>query len=158
MLIEVELHAEFAAAQARQAAADDVDRPQQPLRQQRRDEDRDRERGAGDGHRRAERRVEILPDQQRRDTDPDCADLRTAEEQRLAELEVLSLAGVNRDQLRQRRQLLTLEQRIGMGDGEAVCVDDRRERDVLRVQTRFEHRAQTRIGAHGLERIDAVGH
>ena len=46
VLVQVQLHAELAPAEARQAAPDDVDRPQQPLRQQRRDEHRDAERRA----------------------------------------------------------------------------------------------------------------
>jgi hypothetical protein len=53
---------------------------------------------------------------------------------------------------------LPFEQRIGVSDRESTGVDDRRERDVLRVQARLEHRPQPGIGADGLERIGAVGH
>ena len=82
-LIEVEPDAELAAAQPRQAAADDVNRPQQQLREQHRADDRHGQRDDGRHDARAERRVQILPDQQRRDADADRAEIGVAEQQRL---------------------------------------------------------------------------
>jgi hypothetical protein len=99
LLVQVELHANLALAQACQSAADHVNRTEEQLRQQRRDHHRNRERAKGGQQGRPQRLVEIVPDQQRRHADPRRSDFRVAEQQRAAELEVLSLARVDGAQL-----------------------------------------------------------
>ena len=93
LLIQVQPHAEFAATESREAASDHMDRTQQQLRQQRRDQDGDgqrRERGRDGG---AQREAQLIADEQRRDADPDRPELRIArrKHERLPELEILSL-------------------------------------------------------------------
>src|SRR5205814_2022239 len=61
------------------------------------------QRRQGRRQRRAQRLIEILPDQQRRYADAGRADLGVAQQQRAAELEILSLARIDGEQLRQRR-------------------------------------------------------
>ena len=134
-----------------------MNRPEQELRQQHRADDRHGERDAGRHDRRAERGVQILPDQQRRDADADRSEIGVAEPQRLPELEVLSLSCVDGLQLRERRsrdelgeiaarrQHLAFARRIGMRHGHAFDVHDRREGDVLGIEARFENRPEPRI-------------
>src|SRR6185295_19490615 len=102
---------------------------------------------------------QIVADQQRRDADADRSDFAIAEQQRLAVLEVLPLARVDRAQLRERRlreqlgevaagrQRLPFERAIAVQDGEAVDVDQRGVGDVLRVaEARLENRSEPGIG------------
>src|SRR5262249_19720825 len=102
---EVHLDAELAAPEPRQAAANQVNRTQQQLREQHRDEDRDRQGGERRPDPRPQRLVQVVADQQRRDTDANRSDLAIAEQQRLAMFEVLALARVDRAQLLERRLL-----------------------------------------------------
>ena len=167
VLIEIETDAELTLTEPRQAASNDVNRPEQQLRQQARHKHRDRQRREGGGSGGSERRVEVLPDQQRRNADAERRELGVAEQQRLLELQIAPLARVDGHQLRQRRtrkepaqvaarrQRLTVESGIGVRDDEVVHVDDRRKRHVLGVETRGENRPQTGIGAQRLVRIGA---
>ena len=161
VLIEIELHAELAASEARQAAADHVNRPQQQLRQQHRDEHRHAERRrAPSTQRRPQRRVEIAARISSVETpmriEPNSV---SPSSSGCAELEVAPLARVDRAQLRRAATAPAARSRsppAGSGcpssDGSACAtatpcdVDDRRERHVLRVEARLEDRAQAGIG------------
>ena len=170
LLVEVELDAELALAEASQAAADHVDRPEEELRQQRRDQHRHRQRAERGDQCGTQRLVEVLADQQRRHADARRSNLGVAEQQRAAELEVLPLARVDRAQLRQRRPLeqlaevadrrqpLPFERPIGVRHGHAVDIGQRRVHHVLRVEARLEDRAQAGIGAQRGERLGAADH
>ncbi len=81
VLAEIELDAQLALSQPRQAAADDMNGPQQQLREERRPEDRHRQRDQRGERGRSERSIQIAPNQQRRHADanrPELADRRAA--------------------------------------------------------------------------------
>jgi hypothetical protein len=170
LLIEIQTHAELALPESRQTAPDDMNRPQHQLRQQHRPEHRDAEGDERRQRRRPQRGVEIAADQQRRHADPDRSELGVAEQQRLAELQVHPLAAIDRAQLIDRRPLenriqvvgerhpAALERRVGVRHRHAACVDNRRERHVLRVQTRLEDRSQPGIAVQRLVGVDACHH
>ena len=169
VLTEIEAHAQFAATEAREAAANDVNRSQQKLREEHRAHDRDGERDTGHHDGGAKRGVQILPDQQRRHPDANRSEIGVAEPQRLPEFEILSLPRVDRLQLRQRRsreqlgevaarrQHLAFARRIGMRDGEAFDVHERGVGDVLRIEARFENRPEARILVQCVVRGGGVG-
>ena len=75
VLVEVQLHAELAAPQARQTAADHVNRPEQQLREQHRDQHRDGQRRQRRRERGPQRPFRSSPNQQRRHADADRSDL-----------------------------------------------------------------------------------
>jgi hypothetical protein len=147
-----------------------MDRAEHQLRQQHRAEHRHAERNQGGQRRRPERGVEVAANQQRRDPDPDRAELGVAEQQRLAELEVHPLAPINRAELVHRRSIedrvqvgrirnpAAFERRVGVRHRHTVGIDDRRKRDVLRVQARLEDRSQARIAVQRLVRVDPRDH
>ena len=168
LLRQIEMDAEFSLTEPRQAAADHVNRPQQQLRQQRRYHHRHRQRGERRQQRRRQRLIEILANQQRRHANARRGNFPVAQHQRPAELQVLPLAGVDRDELRERRarqqraeigrrrQRLPLERSIGVRDDHAARVGERGIHDVLRIQARFENRSQSGVGAQRRQRIGAA--
>ena len=81
VLSQVEAHAQFAPSKAGQPAANHVNRPQQQLRQQHRADDRDGEREARGDDRRAKRRIEIFPNEQRGYAHTDRAEVGVAKPQ-----------------------------------------------------------------------------
>jgi hypothetical protein len=91
VLTQIESNTELAAAEARQPTADDMNGPEQKLREQHRAQDRDGERGTGRDDRRPQRRIEILPDEECRDADPNRSEIGVRQSERLPEFEVLSL-------------------------------------------------------------------
>ena len=139
-----------------------MDRPEQELRKQHRDDHRHRQRRTRGRHRRAERRVQILPHEQGRHADADRSEVGVAEPQWLAVFQIASLPRVDRDKLRQRgarhrrrqvaadRQRLPLEHGIGVHHGRPVDVHDRREDHVLGVQARHENGPEPGIRAQRL--------
>ena len=167
-LIHVQLHAEFAFAQAGQPAANHVNRPQEELREQRRDQDRHSQRPQGRHNRRPQRLIQILPNQQRRHANPRRTNLRVAQEQRSAKLEVLPLARIDREQLRQRRLLqqlpeiadrrkrLHLERFVGVCHRDSAVVHQRCVHHVLGIQARLENRTQSRIRPQCRKRFGAA--
>ena len=88
VLLQVEPHAELAAAEPGQAAADDVNRPEQQLREGHRPEHRDAQREERRPDRVAEASGQVVADEQRRHADADRAEFGVAEQQRLPQLEV----------------------------------------------------------------------
>src|SRR5687767_11591732 len=70
---EIERDAKLAFAEPRQAASEDMNGPQEELREKRRDEHRDPESDGRGNERRAQRSVQLLPHQQGRNADSDRA-------------------------------------------------------------------------------------
>ena len=116
------------------------------------------------GRPRAERQRQIVADQQRRDADPNRAELGVTEQQRLPELEVrpcrcrwcsscVERAAATASPVAARRQRLAFERGIGVGHGDVVRVGDGGKRDVLGVEAGFEDRPQAGIAAQRLRRI-----
>ncbi len=83
---QVEPHVELAAAEARQPALDDVNRPQHPLRQERRDHRRDGQRDERRIRDVLERLDDLRAHEQRRHADANRAEVGVAGQDLLAEL------------------------------------------------------------------------
>ena len=118
---QVEPDVELAASEPRQAALDDVNRPQHPLREQHRDQRRRSSSATTTVSAAAvERRPQLVAHQQRRHAD---ADRRRTARRRPAAAGALraSLLGVDRPQLRERASASTIGSRV-LGSGDAAAL------------------------------------
>jgi hypothetical protein len=167
LLGQVEAHVELTPAEPVQAALDHVDRAQQPLGQQHRDQRRNQQRGEHDGHGALESGAQLVADQQRGHADADRPEQLIAGEQRLAHLE--RLVGVNPLQLRERarpddrtelrllRDDVSLARRKGVRDRHAVGPHDRRVGHAPAVaDRRIENRTEAAVGAQRCIRVRRV--
>ena len=161
LLRQVEPHVQLAPSQAAQAALNDVNGPQQPLREQHRYQRGDEQCGHDDGDRPAERSPQLAPHQQRRHADANRAELLVVGEQRLAHFITL-IGAENRPQACERpgrdqflevgllldRRALARRKRVGHGD--AGRIGDRRVVDVVgRADAGVEDGANAAVGLQG---------
>ena len=155
---QIEGDAELAFAEPREAAAEDVNGPQQQAGEEARDNHRHAERGDGGVERGKERRIQLLTHQEGGDADADGAELLLAKQHRLAHFECLPFPRVEhtelppggralqRGEIAPRREPLALTRRIARGHDHAARIEHHRIHDALAVDAGFEDGSQPGIG------------
>ena len=160
VVAQIERGAEIAAAEARQAAADHVHRPQHELREQHRGQHGDQQRDAGGKRRRTERIVQVAPHQRHRQADANLAERLLAERHRLRPLEVVlarvdgaqsarrAFSAISSFSCGRRGTVLPTCAGIARRDDDAGRIDDQRVDGVRGIERRLQRRLDVRAGAH----------
>jgi hypothetical protein len=154
---QVETDVQFAPAEPRESALNDVNRPQHPLRHQQRDQARQQQRHDDVLERLPQRLAQLALHQKRREADPDRADLLLIDEQHLPHfVRAVGVDGAEEgdgaplvDDLAEVLLVgdpLPFERRGTVNDRDSFLVHDRRIDDVGRERERgFQERADPAV-------------